>query len=121
MGRTSFCLKCDAQLLGSSLQSGKVRIVAQDVIRLCGEHGFRCLGVETAAGHFRRNAVTGHDAGHAGIKGSGDHTQAVAFGLRRRAHDDCPVQHKERCPGRLRRLFGGTDAAHDLRVGQTVQ
>ena len=73
VGRTSFCLKCDAQLLCSSLQGGKVCVVVQNVIRLCGQLCFRRLGVETAAGHFRRDAVPCYDAGHTGFKGRCDH------------------------------------------------
>ena len=73
VGRTSFCPKCAAQLLCSSLQGGKVCVVVQNVIRLCGQLCFRRLGVETAAGHFRCDAVPCYDAGHTGFKGCCDH------------------------------------------------
>ena len=96
-------------------------VVVQGVVRLCGQGLFRGLGVQAAGSHLRRDAVPRHDARHAGLKGRGDHAQAVALGLRRRAHDDRPVQHKKGRSGGLCRLLCRADACHDGGVGQAVQ
>ena len=96
-------------------------VVVQGVVCLCGQGLFRGLSIQAAGSHLRRDAVPRHNARHAGFKGCSDHAQAVALGLRRRAHDDRTVQYKKGRTSGLSRLLCGADACHDGGVGQTVQ
>ena len=92
-----------------------------DVVCPGGQHSLWRLGVEAAGGHLRRDAVPGRDALHADFKRCRDYAELVALGLCRRADDDRAVQHKELRPRLLCGLFGGADAADDLRGGQRVE
>ena len=78
-------------------------------------------GVQAAAGHFGRNAVSGTDAGDAGVIGRGDENQSVAALFKRRADDDRTVHKGELRPC----LFGvrqrSVDAAQNLRLGDGRQ
>ena len=75
------------------------------------------LRVQAAAGHFGRDAVTGTNAGHAGIVGGADKYQCVTAGLERRADDDCTVHKGQFCPALLGFLQARFNAVQNFRLG----
>ncbi len=108
------------QLLCSSLQ-GKVCVVVQNVIRLCGQV---CSGVWAFR---RRAAISGEMPSRATMRATLVSKGAVT--THRRSHSACaavptmtaPSSTKRDAPAACAACFAAPDAAHDLRVGQTVQ